>query len=100
MSLTKQQVAATISEFASAMGQLGVSDEEAASALGTTPGYIRDVANLRARHIEDPWILRNYLIERADEQGSPRPSFSALVGDYHGYWFLNSRRIERGKLDR
>lgn len=98
MSLTREQQISTINEFADNMARLGATNEQVAAALGGTPEYAGRVARLEARNLEDPWVLKNYLLARAREQGiEPRP-FTALGGDYHGYWFLDSDYIDRGRF--
>lgn len=98
MSLTADQIHATIAEFAENMRRVGASDEELADELGCSPAYVRALARLDARRIDDPWILRNLLIRLADERGVELVPFSALSGDYHRYWFLDGAYIDRGRL--
>lgn len=98
MSLAAQQKVDAVDEFARAMDELGVSFEEAARDLGTTPAYVGDVAHLLSRTIEHPWILRNYLLAYAERTGAVKPCFSVLSGDYHRYWFLDAALIDRGLL--
>lgn len=98
MSLNKQQKVDAIAEFDRAFAQLGVSSADAARALDTTPARIEQVARLRSRRIEEPWVLRNYLIGVAREAHVAVPRFSVLAGDFHRYWFLDAGFIERASL--
>ncbi len=98
MSLTKQQQTDTIAEFNENIRRLGQPLTTIAVALHTTPETIAAVAQLNARHIEDPWILRNYLLDQLHTANIPHQPFTALIGDYRDYWFLNSQRIARGHL--
>ncbi len=98
MSLTKQQQTATIAEFSENIRLLGQPLTTIATALQTTPETITAIAQLNARHIEDPWILRNYLLQQLQEAGLPHQPFTALTGDYRDYWFLDTARIAKGHL--
>lgn len=98
MSLTRDQKTATIAELAENMRRLGETDESVAAALGTTGAYVSEVRHLHSRRIEDPWIIRNYLLDEARERGVELVPFTALVGDWHGYWFLDGGYIDRGRL--
>lgn len=63
--------------------------------LGTTPQKIRDVSQLNVNRIEEPWILRNYLVKALGQNVTP---FTVLVGDYHQLWFLDTAYIDRAQL--
>lgn len=71
---------------------------EVETALQTTPDYIQKVLNLEVQHIEDPWILRNYLNKQIAAQHLIAVPYSRLVGASTNYWFLNQRRIARQHL--
>lgn len=98
MSLTRDQKAATIEELAENMRRLGETDESVAAALGATEAYVSEVRHLHSCRIEDPWIIRNYLLDEARERGVELVPFTALAGDWHGYWFLDGGYIDRGRL--
>lgn len=98
MSLTREQQADTIDEFADNMDRLGVTNEQVAEALGGTAEYAGRVARLEARNLEDPWVLKNYLLDVARDRGVELRPFTALGGDYHDYWFLDSGYIDRGRF--
>ncbi|EAE6452031.1 DUF2316 family protein, partial [Listeria monocytogenes] len=48
--------------------------------------------------LNDGWILRNYLLRKVAEVGKTPVPFTALSGDYHGYWFLDGEEIDSGIL--
>lgn len=98
MSLNPQEMQATRNSFQQNMALLNQSYEEIAQALQTNAAYVQSVADLDAAHIEDPWILKNYLEQQLHAIGKTSVPFTALKGDYHQYWFLDSRRIEAGTL--
>jgi len=100
MSLTPQEMQATRTSFQENITLLNQSFEEIAQALNTSTAYVQAVANLDAVHIEDPWILKNYLEEKLQYSGKEAVPFTALKGDFHQYWFLDSQRIEAGQLGR
>ncbi|MGO3601889.1 MAG: DUF2316 family protein [Enterococcus malodoratus] len=98
MSLNPQQISDTKREFQENFEQTGLSIEQIAADLNTIPAIIEDTLNLNVSRIEDPWVLKNYLEAELSAQGKPVVPFTALVGDYHRHWFLNSRRIDKKKL--
>lgn len=98
MSLTAQQTLDTKKEFQENFKRTGLTLEQIAEDLHTSPASIADTLVLNVSRIEDPWVLKNYLEDVLDKKGIASIPFSALVGDYHRYWFLNSRRIEKRKI--
>lgn len=94
MSLSKQEKADTIKAFKSNIELLGASKVEIAAALNTSPKMIDSIINLKVNAIEEPWILKNYLEEQLKNKGIEASPFTALKGDYHDYWFLDSQKIE------
>lgn len=98
MSLTPQEMQRTKEEFKENVERTGLSLGQIAADLTTTPQTIENILTLDVNHIEDPWILKNYLEETLKKQGKAAVPFTALTGDHHGYWFLNSRRIDKKKL--
>lgn len=98
MSLNPQEVQATKKEFQQNLALSGLSIEQIAADLKTTPIVIQQLLVLQARHIEDPWVLKNYLEAQIRAQGQQPIPFSALSGDYHRYWFLNTQRIDQQKI--
>lgn len=98
MSLSRGQIASTIAELAENMRRLGVDADDVAAALGGTPAYAERVVHLHARNLEDPWVVRNWLLGLARGRGVELVPFTALVGDHHDYWFLDGGYIDRGRL--
>ncbi|MBZ2200600.1 MAG: DUF2316 family protein [Lentilactobacillus hilgardii] len=98
MSLTADEAAATIEEFQQNFELAGVSLDTAAKDLHTSPLHLKQVMNLNVTRIEEPWILRNYLVKIIlNHEKEPVP-FSKLTGNPKRYRFLNNQYIEEGKL--
>lgn len=98
MSLTHQQELDTIHEFQENISLTGLSLQQIATDLKTHPKTIEQIIQLRPHSIEEPWILRNYLLEKITEQGKTPIPFTALVGSHHDYYFLNARKIDKKEL--
>lgn len=98
MSLTLDQQAATIKEFKQALQEADLTVDDLAKHFSTSPEYIESKLNLQPSRLEDPWILKSYLNAQIDRQGGRTIPFSALKGDPHQYWFLDSRIIDKGQL--
>lgn len=98
MSLTAKQEEDTRRELAENLDKSGLKVSEVASALGTTEKYIEQLLALEPRRLEDTWILRNHLIEAVRAKGTVPTKFTALVGDWHGYWFLDGDYIDGGQI--
>ena len=98
MSLSQQQIADTRNELRDNLLKSGVTVEQTAKDLGTTPEYIEQLLRLEPNRLEDTWILKNYLIEKVKEAGKTPTKFTALGGNYHFIWFLNSRYIDGKKI--
>ncbi|MFC4770474.1 DUF2316 family protein [Enterococcus hermanniensis] len=98
MSLTAQQTYNTKKEFQENFERTGLTLEQIAKDLHTSPEVIADTLALNVSRIEDPWVLKNYLEAVLHEKNITGIPFSALVGDYHHHWFLNSHRIEKRKI--
>ena len=98
MSLTKQQEENTRRELRENFNKAGVSLQQAAEDLGTSEEYIVELLGLKPKYLEDTWILRNYLLEKAAEAGETPTPFTALGADYHIIPFLNSDYIDGKKI--
>lgn len=98
MSLNSEQRAATIREFQENMSRLGLTAER-------RQGFWRQRQQSGANHhlksgvLEYPWIIRAYLLSRAETQGVELTPFMALRGNPHDYWFLDGDFIDRGEID-
>lgn len=98
MSLTREQEDNTRRELQENFEKSGVTIEQAAADLDTTPAYIRQLLRLEPVRHDHTWILRNYLLEKVRENGKTPTSFTALKGDAHDYWFLDGDYVDRGKI--
>lgn len=72
--------------------------QEVAIDLGTTEEYIMQLLRLEPNRLEDTWILKNYLIDKVKKAGKKPTAFTALGGNYHFIWFLDSKYIDGGKI--
>ncbi|WP_164848025.1 DUF2316 family protein [Lacticaseibacillus hulanensis] len=99
MSLTAEQTVATRNEFKENIARSGLSLTQIATQLGTTADVIAESIDMHPRRIDDNWIIRNFLLQYLNEHNIEPVPFTALTGDYHRYWFLNSDVIERGIID-
>ncbi|MHA6603134.1 DUF2316 family protein [Aerococcus urinae] len=98
MSLTLAQRGETKQALKTAFTKTGLSKQELAETLETSESYLDQVFQLQGQRLEDAWILKNYLnTYLSDHEQEPVP-FQALGGDYHDYWFLDAKLIERGLL--
>jgi len=98
MSLNPKQIRDTKKELQENFTRTGLSLEQVAQDLHTTTDVIEATLNLSVNYIEEPWILKNYLEEQLKAQGKASVPFSALAGDYHRYWFLDSHRIDQKEI--
>ena len=98
MSLSAKQKEDTRSELKENLNKAGVSIQEVADDLGTTKEYIQQLLRLEPKRLEDTWILKNYLIDKVRKAGKPPTVFTALGGDYHVIWFLDSEYIDGKKI--
>ncbi|EAG5589708.1 TPA: DUF2316 family protein [Listeria monocytogenes] len=100
MTLSKEQIKATKSEFAENLALADLTIVEVAKELNTSQVKIERIFNLKQRSLNDGWILRNYLLRKVTEVGKTPVPFTALIGDYHGYWFLDGEEIDSGILSK
>lgn len=98
MSLNDKESSATRSELRANFLAAGMSTDQAARDLGTTPEHLADVLDLRVARIEEPWVLRNYLTGTIREHGGEPVPFTKLVGNPANYWFLDVEFIDAGQL--
>ncbi|MCY3033637.1 DUF2316 family protein [Aerococcus urinae] len=98
MSLTLAQREETKQALITAFNKTGLSKQELAEALETSESYLDQVFQLKGQRLEDAWILKNYLNTYLSEHGQEPVPFQALGGDYHAYWFLDAKLIDRGLL--
>ena len=98
MSLSAKQIDDTRRELRENLDKAGVKIQEVATDLGTTQEYIMQLLRLEPKRLEDTWILKNYLIDKVRKAGKTPTAFTALGGDYHVIWFLDSDYIDGGKI--
>lgn len=89
---------ATRSELRENFELSGLSEKQIADDLDISITKLEHIFDLNQSSINDPWILRNYLIEKVEEMGKTPVQFTALKGDWHHYWFLNSRVIDNRQM--
>ena len=100
MSLNSVQRYNTKMEFAQNIKLAGIEKVQIASDLGISMTKLDRILKLDQSSLNDPWILRNYLIKKIQKAGGEPAPFTALVGDWHDYWFLDSDIIDQGKITR
>lgn len=98
MSLTTQQRAATQHELAENLALSGKSSTQVAADLHISPVKLNHLLTLTQISLEDPWILRNYLLDQVAAAGRTPVPFTALAGDWHRHWFLNSALIDARQM--
>ena len=98
MSLSEKQKENTRRELRDNLNRSGVTVQEAAADLGTTQEYIMQLLRLEPKRLADTWILKNYLIDKVRKAGKTPTAFTALGGNYHIIWFLDSKYIDGGKI--
>lgn len=94
MSLNPQQMDATRAELAQNFALTGLTKDQVAEDLHISRTKLDHLFSLTQQSLNDPWILRNYLLEKVNEAGKTPVTFTALKGDWHQYWFLDSRTID------
>lgn len=99
MSLNSEQRAATIREFQENMSRLGLTAERIGKDFGVSGSRVEQIITLKSGVLEYPWIIRAYLLSRAETQGVELTPFMALRGNPHDYWFLDGDFIDRGEID-
>jgi hypothetical protein len=100
MSLNPEQMDATRQELAENFALTGLTKAQVASDLAISETKLVHLFNLTQQSLDDPWILRNYLIEKVQANGKKPIPFTALSGDWHRHWFLNSKAIDARKMTR
>lgn len=98
MSLNPLQIQHTKKELRKNFELTGLSKSEIASDLKISEVKLEKIFNLKQRRLEDPWILRNYLLEKVEETGQQPVPFTALAGDWHRHWFLDSNLIDQRQM--
>lgn len=98
MTLNAQQIGSSIDELHENFIRSGLTKEQVASDLNISMTKLDHLFSLTQQSLNDPWILRNYLIENVKKNGQEPVPFSAMSGDWHRHWFLNSHAIDQRKM--
>lgn len=98
MSLTPDQMAATRHELAANFALTGLTKGQVAAALNISTAKLDHLFTLTQQSLNDPWILRNYLLAQVQAQGKTPVPFTALKGDWHHYWFLDAAAIDQQQM--
>ncbi|WP_205271817.1 DUF2316 family protein [Lactococcus taiwanensis] len=100
MSLNPLQIQHTKKELRKNFELTGLSKSEIANDLKISEVKLEKIFNLKQRRLEDPWILRNYLLEKVKKTGQQPVPFTALAGDWHRHWFLDSNLIDQQQMSK
>lgn len=98
MTLNPHQIKNTKNELQQNFELSGLTKEQVAHDLHISLTKLNHLFTLTQSSLNDPWILRNYLIEKVEVQGKKTVPFTALVSDWHQYWFLDSGLIDAQKM--
>lgn len=98
MTLNQQQITNTIAEFQENFKRSGLTKAQVATDLHISPVKLDHLMHLTQQSLSDPWILRNYLIEKVQANQQQPVPFTALVGDWHQYWFLDTAAIDQRRM--
>jgi len=98
MSLNPQEMANTRQELQANFELTGLSKQQIANDLHISELKLNRLFSLTQQSLNDPWILRNYLIERVQEAGKTPVPFTALKGDWHRHWFLDANLIDNALM--
>ncbi|GAX01582.1 DUF2316 family protein [Secundilactobacillus silagei] len=98
MSLNPQQITNTKNELQANFELSGLTRKQVASDLQISLTKLDHLMTLTQESLNDPWILRNYLIEKVEDKGEKPVPFTALTGDWHRHWFLNSHLIDARQM--
>ncbi|KRN99283.1 DUF2316 family protein [Companilactobacillus kimchiensis] len=98
MTLNPQQITNTINELQENFELSGLTKQQVATDLNISLNKLDTIMNLNQESLNDPWIVRNYLIDKVRAKNQEPVPFTALAGDWHHYWFLNSRIIDKRKI--
>lgn len=98
MSLNPLQIQHTKKELRKNFELTGLGKSEIANDLKISEVKLEKIFNLKQRRLEDPWILRNYLLEKVEKTGQQPVPFTALAGDWHRHWFLDSNLIDQRQM--
>lgn len=98
MSLNPEQMAATRRELQANFELTGLTKAQVAAALHISETKLDHLFTLTQQSLNDPWILRNYLLDQVKAQGKTPVPFTALSGDWHRHWFLDAAAIDQRRM--
>ncbi|KRO00772.1 DUF2316 family protein [Companilactobacillus kimchiensis] len=98
MSLNAQQMRDTRYELKKNFELTGLSKEQVASDLGISVVKLNRIFELEQNSLNDPFILRDYLLEKVTENDKTPVTFTAMGGDIHKYWFLDYGIVEQRRM--
>ena len=98
MSLNAEQLLATKNELARNFELSGLTKQQICNELNISSIKFDRIMQLEQTALEDPWILKNFLVAHVITAGNQPVPFTALSGDYHRHWFLNSQTIEKAVM--
>lgn len=84
MSLNPEQMAATRHELQANFELTGLTKQQVAADLKISLTKLDHLFALTQQSLNDPWILRNYLLDQVKTQGKTPVPFTALSGDCTG----------------
>ncbi len=98
MSLNRIERRNTKEEFTQNIKLCGLTNAQLATKLNVTENKLESVLELQSTHIEDPWIVVEFLKNYARVNDLKLIPFSKLAGDYNNYWFLDLAYISKGQI--
>jgi len=98
MTLNAQQMQATRDELQANFALTGLTKQQVARDLQISETKLNHLFDLTQQSLSDPWILRNYLIEKVEAAGKTPVPFTALGGDWHRHWFLDTNAIDNAQM--
>ncbi len=98
MSLNIKERKETINEFKENLKLCNLTVQDIAEALQITDLKVEEIINLQGSRIEDPWIIRNFILDYSKSNNIDIKPFSKLKGNYEDYYFLNTEYIRKGKI--
>ena len=98
MSLNSLQRENTKKELLANFELTGLTKSEIATDFKISQAKLEKIFELKEVKLEEPWILRNYLLEKVRQAKKKPVPFTALSGDWHKHWFLNSELIDKQEI--
>ncbi len=98
MSLNAIERRNTRNEFTKNIKLIGETTESLATRLAISESCLIEIISLNGSKIEDPWIVRNYILDYANQNNIQLIPFSKLKGQASDYFFLDSGYIKSGRI--